>query len=93
MKATLTEEQKKFIHEMVMKASKGSAEEQEFVIALFGEQLLLALYGENDMIRLFSKANNGRTEAIYKKKLNAKDVKVHTTWIEGKPYQISIIKK
>lgn len=38
MKATLTEEQKKFIHEMVMKASKGSAEEQEFVIDLFGEQ-------------------------------------------------------
>lgn len=69
-----------------------TAEEQEMIIELLGEENLLAKYGEQYMIEIFIEANNERFAKYIMNRTGCKNVTVKQVYIDKMPYHITLMK-
>ena len=70
-----------------------TAEEQEMILDLLGEERLLAMYGEQYMVEIFTEANNARFARKIMEHTGCKNVTVKQVYINGMPYHITSINK
>lgn len=70
-----------------------TAEEQEMILELLGEERLLAMFGEQIMLEVFTEANNARFAKKLMERTGCKNVTVKQVYIDGMPYHISLLKK
>jgi len=69
-----------------------TAEEQEMILDLLGEEKLLAMYGEQYMVEIFTEANNARFAKKIMEQTGCKNVTVKQVYIDGMPYHITLMK-
>ena len=80
--------------EELRKIAEGkTAEEQEMLISLLGEERLLEMYGEEYMVEIFTEANNARFAEKIMEHTGCKNVTVKQVYFNGKPYHITLINK
>ena len=68
-----------------------TAEEQEMIIDLLGEENLLAKYGEEIMVEVFTEANNERLANKIRNRTGCNNVTVQQVYYDGIPYHITVI--
>lgn len=87
-------EVKKMSKEELKKIVEGkTAEEQEMILSLLGEEKLLAMYGEQFMLETFAEANNARFAKKIMQRTGCKNVFVKTVFDKGQAYHITKIEK
>lgn len=68
-----------------------TAEEQELLLDLLGEDRLLAIYDEAFMLEIFTEANNARFARHIMNITGSKNVTVKQVYIDDMPYHITMI--
>lgn len=70
-----------------------TAEEQEIILDLLGEEKLLATFGEKIMLDVFTEANNERLANKIRNRTGCNNVTVQQVYYNGMPYHITVINK
>lgn len=68
-----------------------TAEEQEMILDLLGEERLLAMYGEQFILEVFTEANNERLAREIRNRTGCNDVTVKQVYYDEMPYRITVI--
>lgn len=74
-------------------AAGKTAEEQEMILSVLGEEKLLSMYGEQFMIETFTEANNARLARTIMNHTGCNNVTVKTVCHDGMAYNITKIEK